>query len=187
MVVRKKKVKINGKEIEIDAFDTSLIPGSGTEEEAIDRLLEEEKIENEINDILLKIDSVASEYRSKDKDIWFYYKIGQVLQFVDDKGFTKQRNLIWERIADNLRPEVFFGKKTPPKKSKRYPEIMYLLAKQNYQDIPRVSWSHWFEILQYPKIYKNKNILEDLLQECKNKKLSSEQLRKRVQEINRTL
>jgi len=187
MVLRKKKIKIDGKEIEIDAFDTSLIPGSGTEEQAIDRLLKEEEIEKEISNILSKLDSVASEYKSKDKDIWFYYKIGQVLQFVDEKGFTKERNLIWERIADNLRPEVFFGKKTPPKKSKRYPEIMYLLAKQDQDDIPRVSWSHWFAILQYQKICKNKNILEDLLQECKHKKLSSEQLRKRVQEINKSL
>jgi len=188
MVLRRKKIIIDGKEVEVDVFDTKLRPGSGKEEEAIESLYREEEIEEAIHRILGEIDVIAAQYRKKKKDIWFYYKIGEKLQFVDEKGFSEDRNHIWERIAANLRPEIFFGKKTPPETHReRYPEIMYLLAKQKKEDVSRVTWSHWFEILQYPKIYKNKNILEILLQECDDKKLSSEQLRKRVQETNRTL
>ena len=176
-----------GKEIEVDVYDTRLIPGSGKEEEAIESLYQEDKIEGEVQKAVKKIDVVAEEYKKRKKDIWFYYKIGKILQFVDQQGFINERKLIWERIADNLRPEIFFGKKAPPKKSKRYPEIMYLLAKQKKEDIPRITWSHWFEILQYPRVYKKPDVLYSLLQECEVKHLSSQQLRKRVQEENRNL
>jgi len=187
MPIRKKKIKIDGKEIEVDVYDTRLIPGSGKEEEAIESLFREDKIENEIQKEIKKIDDVAKEYKNKKKDIWFYYKIGEILQFVDKKGFIKERRLIWERIADNLRPEIFFGKKAPPKKSKRYPEIMYLLAKQKKEDIHRITWSHWFEIFQYPRVYKNKGVFCSLLKECEFKHLSSKQLRKRVREENKNI
>jgi hypothetical protein len=64
---------------------------------------------------------------------------------------------------------------------------MYLLAKQEKGDVPRITWSHWFEILQYPRVYKNITVLRGLLQKCEAKRLSSGQLRKRVQEENKKL
>jgi len=185
MPIRKRKIEIDGKEMEVDVYDTRLIPGGGKEEEAIESLYREDKIEDEIQKAVKKIDSIADKYKKKRKDIWFYYKIGEILRFVDREGFINERKLIWERIANNLRPEIFFGKKTPPKKSKRYPEIMYLLAKQKKEDAPRITWSHWFEILQYPRVYKDTDMLCSLLQECEVKHLSSEQLRKRVQGENK--
>ena len=178
---------IDGKEIEVEIYDTVLKPGSGKEEEAIESLIREDEIEKEIQKVIKETDIVANEYKNKEKDIWFYYKIGKILQFVDQKGFIKERHKIWERIADNLRPEIFFGKKVPPKKSKRYPEIMYLLAKQKEEDIPCITWSHWFEILQYPKIYKRYDIVQKILKKCELQKISSEGLRKWVQQLNKNL
>lgn len=187
MVLRIKKIIIDGKEVEVDVFDTSLRPGSGKEEEAIESLYKEEEIEQVIHKVLRDIDSIAEKYKKGKKDIWFYYKVGEKLQFVD-KDFIEAKNRIWERIAGNLRPEIFFGKKIPPEThQERYPEIMYLLAKQKKESVPRITWSHWFEILQYSRIYKDQKILEELLKECESRKYSSGQLRKRVQEINKTL
>lgn len=187
MVLRKKPIVIDGKEMEVDVFDTKIILGSGKEIDSVEKLLREEEIENAIQGALKEIKKVAKKYIQKKRDIWYYYKIGKILQFVDKKGFLDVRGLIWERMADNLHPELFSGKKTPPKKAKTYPEIMYLLAKQKKEDISRITWSHWFEILQYPKVYKNRNVLDELLEECGDKKISSGTLRKRVQEINKTL
>ena len=187
VVIKRKKIILNGREVEVDVFNTSLVPGRGDEEKVIEGLLKEEEIEKEINDKLQEIDSVQKDYAEKDKDIWFYYKIGNILQFVDLINLTEQRGQIWERIAGNLRPEIFFGKSKPPKKSRLYPELMYLLAKQNREDIPRVSWSHWYEILQYSKVFKNQKILQMLLRECEEKHLSSDLLRNHVQKINKNL
>ena len=187
MVLRKKKIIIDGKEVEADIFDTSLRPGSGKEDEAIESLYREEEIEEVIHKVLGEIDFIAEQYKKRKKDIWFYYKVGEKLQFVDE-NFIEEKNRIWERIAGNLRPEIFFGKKMPPKThQERYPEIMYLLAKQKKENVPRITWSHWFEILQYSRIYKDQKILEELLKECESRKYSSWQLRKRVQEINKPL
>jgi hypothetical protein len=186
MVLKKKIIVINGRKVEVEAYETNLVLGSGKEDRQLEELLEEDRIESDIKEKLKEIDAVAAEYIKKDKDIWYYYKIGKVLQFVNGRRH-RQRGRIWERIANNLRPEVFFGKSTPPKNSKKYPEIMYLLAKQDEKNIPRVTWSHWFEILQYPKIFENPLVLENLLLECEKNNLSSEKLRKRVQELNRTL
>ncbi len=185
MPIRRKKIKIDGKEIEVDVYDTRLIPGSGKEEAAIESLYREDKIEDEIQKAVKKIDSVAEEYKERKKDIWYYYKVGEILQFVDDKEFLDAKGAIWERMADNLRPELFTGSKIPPKKPKIYPERMYLLAKQNREDIERVTWSHWFEILQYPKIYKNQKVVAQLLRECEEKRLSSGELRKRIQQVKK--
>lgn len=185
MVLRKKTIVIDGKELEVEMFDTRVIPGEDVEE-AIDSLLREEEIEKEIGHAIPKIDSIAEEYKSKKKDVWFYYKIGKVLQFVDKKGFAKEKTRIWERVANNLRPEIFFGKENPPKKATRYPEIMYQLAKQKKENVGKLTWSHWFEILQYPNIYNNSHVIQKLVLECIKYKLSREKLRNRVLEINRS-
>lgn len=185
MPIKRKTIKINGREIEVDAYDTRLIPGSGKEEEAIESLYREDKIEEEIQKAIKKIDAMATEYKGEKRDIWYYYKVGKILQFVDDNEFLDVKGSIWERMADNLRPELFTGSKRPPKKAKTYPERMYLLAKQNREDIERVTWSHWFEILQYPKIYKNQKVVAQLLKECEKKRLSSGELRKRIQEVKK--
>ena len=36
MVVKKKKIVIGGQEVEVDVFETRLVPGSGKESEAIE-------------------------------------------------------------------------------------------------------------------------------------------------------
>jgi hypothetical protein len=187
MVIKRKRIIINGEEIDVDIFETAFTPGKGDELAAIKNLLQEAEIEQEILRRLKEIDVIQAEYQNKEKDIWFYYKIGKILQFVDSKKWTEQRNQIWERIANNLRPEVFFGKSIAPKKSKVYPEIMYLLAKQDKRNISKLTWSHWYEILQYPKICKNKEILKKIIDEVGKKRFSSDTLRKRVQDINKTL
>lgn len=185
MVLRKKKIVIDGKEMEVDVFDTKIIPGSGKEIHSVEKLLREEKIENAIQYALKDIENVAKKYSRKKRNIWYYYEIGKILQFVDEKKFVDVKGLIWERMADNLRPELFTGSKKPPKKSQTYPERMYLLAKQNRKDIERVTWSHWFEILQYQKIYKNQKVVAQLLGECEEKRLSSGELRKRIKEVKK--
>ncbi|MGH9879707.1 MAG: hypothetical protein ACRD5H_18925 [Nitrososphaerales archaeon] len=187
MVVKRKKIIIDGVEVEVDAFDTRLNIAGGKEEETIDALIKEEEIELEVKKVIERLNEISKAYVDKKRDIWFYFKIGKILQFVDSKKFTNERMQIWERIANNLIPEAFFKRGVAPKKAKTYPETMYLLAKQNEVDVSRISWSHWFEIFQYPKIYGNRELVKELLLECETRNLSSENLRKRIQEINKSL
>ena len=187
MVVRKKKIKINGKEIEVDAFDTSLIPGSGTEEEAIECLLKEEKIEKEIKSIIEKIKKISKRHPNKHKNTLYYYEVGQVLQFVDKKQFTSEKGKIWQRLAYDLEPELFGGKRKNPNEAKRHPEFMYLLAKINKKHLNKASWDQWYEILKFKEIHKDENLLAQILSECANNNLSGIPLRNKIKLLRRSM
>jgi len=185
MVIRKKKIKINGKEIEIDAFDTSLIPGSGTEEQAINRLLKEEEIEKEIKNVIEKIKKISGKHPNKEKNIQYYYEVGQELQFVDKKNLTNEKGKIWQRLAYDIEPQLFVRKKKNPNEAKRHPEFMYLLAKVSKKYINKVSWDQWYEILKFKDIYKDEEFLEQVLSECANNNLSGIPLRNKIKELRK--
>jgi hypothetical protein len=184
MVIRKRRILVGGEEIEVEAFETEVVPGSG-EEAAIDSLLREEKIEKEIKHALERIARVYDGYRGKPKNVWFYYKIGKILQFVDKKGFDKERQRIWGRIAADLRPDIFSGKERAPKRIARYPQAMYLLGKRDKEEVGKIKWSHWFEILQYPGIREDEHTVKQILEECLSKNLSRQDLRSLLKKVHR--
>lgn len=185
-ILRREKIVVDGKEIEVDTFDAEVILGSGEELESIDELLKQEEAEKAIQGVLKEIETIAQEYPDKEKDIWYCYKVGKVLQFVDATGFAdRKKGLIWRRMAHDLRPDLFGGKKKNAEESKRYPEIMYYLGKQRKEDVKRASFDQWYEILKFKRIYeeKDKELLEQILTECESKGLSSVQLRRRIKEL----
>lgn len=185
-IIRKEKVIVDGKEIEVDTFDAKVILGSGEELESIEELLREEEIEKAIQIALGKIETIAERYPDKEKDIWYCYEVGKVLQFVDDKGFADRRGLIWRRMAFDLRPELFSQKKKNAEESKRYPEFMYYLGKQSKKNVKRATFDQWYEILKFKELYKDKDLLEKIIAVCAKEKLSSVRLRQRIKELRRS-
>jgi hypothetical protein len=185
MVVRRQRIKIDGKEIEVDVFDTKLIPGSGEEEKAIDLLYKEEEIEKEIKNVIEKIKRISGKYSNRRKNTLYYYEVGQVLQFVDKKNITNERGKIWHRLAYDLEPALFGGKKKNPDEAKRYPEFMYLLAKVDKKYLDRANWDQWYEILKFKDIYKDDKILKQILIECSNKNLSGIPLRNKIKQLRK--
>jgi hypothetical protein len=188
LVVKKKIMEIDGKQVEVEVFETELIPGKN-EDEAIAGLLREDEIEKAVLETLPQLENLWKEYAHRERGVMYYYEMGKVLQFVDKRKFQSERAKIWRRIAKDLKPVYFFGKEQAPQEDKiaRYPETMYLLSKQPVEDVRKVTWSHWFEILQYPRIRENRRLVRKLLDECAEDALSSQQLRRKVQELNRKL
>lgn len=187
MVLRKKKIILDGEEVEVELFDTKIVPGSGKELDSVEKLLKEEEIEKAVQEALKQIEKIAKEYVGKEKDIWYYYEVGKALQFVDKKGFTDVRGLIWERMADNLHPELFGGKKKDRIESKRYPEFMYHLGKQSRKNIGRIKLYQWYEILKFSGIYEDKKVFECILKECENNPgLSQSRLRSTIRKIRKS-
>ncbi len=181
-ILRKEKIHVDGKEIEVDTFDAKLILGSGTELESIDELLRQEEAENSIRVTLSEIEVIAKKFAGKKRDPWYYYEVGKVLQFVDKQGFTDRRGLIWRRMGYDLRPDLFGGKRKNAEESKGYPETMYHLGKQLEENIGRATFDQWYEILEFKDIYKEKNLLEQVLTACE-KGLSGIQLRQRIKDL----
>lgn len=184
-ILRRETILVDGKEIEVDTFDAKIALGSGAELESIEELLIEEEIEKAIQAALKEIETIGKKYSDKEKDILYCYEVGKVLQFVDAKGFTDRKGLIWRRMAHDLRPDLFGGKKKNAEESKRFPEIMYYLGKQKRKNVKRAKFDQWYEILKFKRIYKGKDneLLEQILAECESKNLSSVQLRQRIKEL----
>jgi len=184
-ILRREKIVVGGEEIEVDTFDAKVVLGSGEELESIEELLIEEEIEKSIQAALKEIETIATKYPGKEKDIRYCYQVGKVLQFVDNKGFTDRRGLIWRRMAFDLRPKLFTQKRNNPEESKRYPEFMYHLGKQSEKNVARVSFDQWYEILKFREIYKDKKLLERILTVCEEENLSGIGLRGRIKELRK--
>lgn len=184
-ILRREKIVVDGKEIEVDTFDARVVLGSGDELEDIEELLTEEEIETAIQAALKEIETIAKKYPDKVKNIWYSYEVGKVLQFVDAKGFTDRKGLIWRRMAYDLRPDLFGGKTKDWEEARRYPQIIYYLGKQKSENIKRASFRQWYEILKFKRIYKGKDnkLLEQILNECESRKLSIIQLNQRIKEL----
>lgn len=169
MVVRKKKIIIEGKEVEVPVFDTKIIPGKDIDTDILDKLSEEEEIEKKLQNAVEKIRITKTKYKNVVKNISYFYAVGKILQFVDKEDyFKKQRGKIWQRMARDIAPDLFlFDEEKKLKESKRYPEFMYLLAKIPKQFIRRASWDQWYEIMKFRKIYEKQRLLKQILRECK--------------------
>jgi hypothetical protein len=181
-ILRRETITVDGREIEVGTFDAKLILGSGTELESIDELLRQEEAENSIRAALSEIEVITKKYAGKKRDLLYYYEAGKVLQFVDKQGFTDRRGLIWRRMGYDLRPDLFGGKRKNAEESKRYPETMYHLGKQLKKNVERANFEQWYEILKFKDIYKDNDLLEQILALCEQG-LSSIQLRQRIKEL----
>jgi len=181
-IVRRGTIQWGGKEIEVDIFDAKVVLGSGEEVESVEELLIEEEIEKAIQTVLKEIEIIAQKYPDKEKNIWYCYEVGKVLQFIDTKGFTDRKGLIWHRMAYDLRPDLFGGRKKNVNEAKRYPETIYHLGKQSKEAIKRATFDQWYEILKFKDVYKDKYLLEQILVVCEQG-LSSVQLRNRIKEL----
>ena len=51
MVIKRKKIVINGEEIDVDVFETSFTPGKGDEDIVISNLLKEVPIGQQVNKV----------------------------------------------------------------------------------------------------------------------------------------
>lgn len=183
MVVKKKKITIDGQEIEVPVFDTKITPGKELGVDIVDKLFEEEQIEKEVQEAIQKIGLIKKRYKNIRKNLDYFYKSGEVLQFVDKKGFEKQRGKIWQRMARDLAPDLFlFDSRKNPKESKRYPEFMYLIAKFPREFLRKASWDQWYEITKFKDIYKKKNLLIKILKICKSK-IGGPVLRKKIEKL----
>jgi hypothetical protein len=134
---------------------------------------------------LRRIETLATKYEDRSRDIWYQYEVGKILQFVDEKGLTDRRYRVWRRMAFDLHPDLFSGKRKSEKESTRYPETMYLLGKQKQRNVGRATWDQWYEILKFRKINEGKreDVLMRILNECKSKNLGGIILRTRIKEL----
>lgn len=183
--IKKQIIEVDGKKVEVSIFGTTIKPSEKNVLGDIDGLLEEEKIENVVKNILTAIENISIKYPDKKKNLKYYCEVGKMLQFVDEKGYTDMRGLIWERMAHDFNPELFGGEKKVRSESKRHPEFMYLLGKIPEEFLEELSWDQWYEVIKFKEIYKNESLLRKIISECKKENLNGIPLRNRIKELRK--
>lgn len=183
--IKKQLIEVNGRKVEVSIFGTSIKSGDKNVLGNIGKLLEEEKIENIVKNILDEIEKIALKYPDKKKNLSYYYEVGKMLQFVDKEGYTDMRGLIWERMAHDFNPELFGGVKKVRSESKRHPEFMYLLGKTPEELLMKLSWDQWYEVLKFKEIYEKEGLLRKIISKCKKENLSGILLRNKIKELRR--
>ena len=118
-----------------------------------------------------------------------YYELGRLLQFIDDISSTvEDRKQTLKRLFEDLK----IRKTVAKDRLDRYPERAYMLAKLPTELVflPRLTWSHWFDMLEYPRIFENRSILESIARRCSEERWASGKsgkLRDELQRINAEL
>jgi len=169
MVVRRQKILIDGKELEVPIFDTRITPGEELHGDTLDRLKEEEEVEGLVNQAIAKIETLKKKYQITSQNIDYFYRVGKILQFVDRRNnLRRQRGRVWQRMSRDLAPKLFDSNyKNNNQESRRYPEFMYLLAKVPKKFLKKASFYQWYEIMKFKEIYKKQKLLIKILKICK--------------------
>lgn len=118
-----------------------------------------------------------------------WYELGKLLHFIDDLKLKDERSKreALQRLFADLKVDT---ERNPSlKKIVRYPKHMYTLAK-----IPRklvfttgMTWSRWFDILEYKSVSSNPEILKEVVKKCCKGNWDTKTLRRELQLLNKRL
>lgn len=118
-----------------------------------------------------------------------WYHLGKILQFTDRlelKGVSARKEA-FRRLKKDLRVDT---KRNPSlEKLTRYFEHMYILAKIPVKLVfyEGMTWSRWFDILEYKTIVKDKKILRQTVEKCCKNNWTADELRKELQSLNKMI
>lgn len=117
------------------------------------------------------------------------WHVGRILQFVDKlnlKGNDARREA-FQRLFDDLKVDP--ERNPSAAKLTRYPTHMYTLAQLPKELVftKGMTWSRWFDILEYKHILRDRRVLKNLVRECCKHDWPEDELRRQVQSLNKKL
>jgi hypothetical protein len=188
MVRRRKIVYVDGagKKHTLDAIKIDV--SAGVNDKVVDEYLDASHDDTIIRSKAPEIRNYLQETEKMNK-LDRYYELGHILQFIDEISTDDEdRKQTLKRLFQDFKTRRTFAKD----RLDRYPERAYMLAKlpQELVFLPGLTWSHWFDILEYPLIFKNRLALEKLARRCSEEKWASGKtgrLRTELQKTNAEL
>ncbi len=174
------KYEIDGPEIDLGkgSLEDLLIDALGAEED-------DEIIQKKAEELRL----LFNEPNERRDTLHRWHEVGKVLRFVDDLNLRDDasRREAFQRLFKDLSVDL---KRNPSlNKLTRYPNHMYRLAKLPQSLIFRkgMTWSGWFDILEYRRVCENPEILADIIHRCCEEKWNAKRLRAELQKLNKSL
>ncbi len=143
----------------------------------ISRLMQEKKAKDELEERIIELKNAASKFPNKNKNIQYYYTIGKILSFIDNKSFKSIKPFsIFRQIADEI-PEVLPG--LEKKRIVDHLMMMYRISKIKREFITKARWDQWYEITKFNITINNQSILNKLISACASG-ISGKTLRQKV-------
>lgn len=177
----------DGKVYTGDFLEVNLKGGS------LEDLLEEVLLADEDDKIIKKEARKIKDFMettSKEKNtLKRWYHLGKILQFVDRlklKGETARKEA-FKRLKKDL--QVDTTRNPSLEKLTRYFEHMYILAKIPAKLVfhEGMTWSRWFDILEYKAIVKDEKNLFHIVENCCKNNWTADELRKQLQLLNKMI
>lgn len=177
----------DGVEYEFEPIEIDLRKGS------LESLLEDALGADEDDRTIREKSKIIRKYISKtagNKDtLKRWYELGKLLQFVDDLNLRddSSKREAFQRLFEDL--EVDSIRNPSVAKIARYPEHMYRLAKLPKELVfyKGMTWSRWFDILEYKSICQNPMVLERIVRSCCKNNWSANVLRAELQKQNKEI
>jgi predicted metalloendopeptidase len=188
-MVRRRKIKyVNGagRTHTLDAIKIDV--SSGVDDQVIDEYLDASEDDKIIRSKAPDIRRYL-EQTEKMNSLERYYELGRMLQFIDEISTNDEdRKQTLKRLFHDLKIRKTLAKD----RLDRYPERAYMLAKlpKELVFLPGLTWSHWFDILEYPHIFQNRVVLENIARRCSDERWASGKtgrLRGEIQKVNSSL
>ncbi len=148
----------------------------------ISKVIKEKELNGTLKKKIRELNEVVEKFLEKEKNLQYYYEIGEHLLFLDRNPFKEvARGSILRRIFEeipNMLPDI-----KDKDMAGRHLNFMYWIAHIGKEDLSRASWEQWFEITKFKEIYKNKKILQEILNECKKGITGHSSLNERIKRI----
>lgn len=175
-----KEYKLEGSVIDLSKGSLEELVGEAIDAEADDEVLKRESRE---------IKKFIKEHNEDEDKLKCWYELGGKLQFLDRLSLNSEedRNEAFKRLFQDLKTSPTWT--TSDAKAIRYPQHMYTLFKLPKELVfyKGMTWSRWFDILEYKSITNNPDILKNLVIKCTSEDWGEEQLRKNLQRINKEI
>lgn len=161
----------------------------GNLEDLIEETLQADEDDKIIKKEAKKIKKLIDITSGEEDTLRRWYKLGKMLQFVDRLNLRTEsaRKEAFVRLFRDLHVDI---ERNPSlEKLIRYPQHMYTLAKLPEKIVfyEGMTWSRWFDILEYKTIVRDRKILYNIVKECCKNNWTTQELRKRLQLMNRMI
>jgi len=184
-MVRRRKIEYvdgSGRKHILDAIRIDV--SSGVNEHVVDEYLDASQDDKIIRSKAPDIRNYLEQTEGTNK-LERYYELGRRLQFIDEISSNHEdRKQTLKRLFQDLKIRKTLAKD----RLDRYPERAYMLAKlpRELVFLPGLTWSHWFDILEYPHIFENHSVLDNIARKCSDEKWASGKTGKLRGELQKT-
>lgn len=186
---KRKRIFVDGNGVKYEIEGPEIILGKGSLEDLLVDALGAEEDDSIIKENAEELRILFKQNTEKQNTLRRWYEVGKVLQFVDELNLKDDvsRREAFQRLFDDLAVDI--NRNPSLSKLTRYPDHMYRLARFPIDLVfyPDMTWSKWFDILEYRRICDRQDILESIIQRCCHEKWNVKTLRSELQKQNRAL